>query len=79
MKSEIVFTDGIELRWGFFGWGITVLCDLYHFQGILQTQSGEPIEIIYCDQYTPDGISPLRLVLNLCLSLRSRLDGFQNL
>ncbi len=25
--------------------------------GILQTQSGEPIEIIYYDQYTPDGIS----------------------
>ncbi len=27
--------------------------------GILQTQSGEPIEIIYYDQYTPDGISRL--------------------
>ncbi|MFC2119589.1 sugar-binding protein [Bacteroidota bacterium] len=27
--------------------------------GILQTQSGEPIEIIYYDQYTPDGISQL--------------------
>ena len=27
--------------------------------GILQTQSGEPIEIIYFDQYTPDGISRL--------------------
>jgi hypothetical protein len=27
--------------------------------GILQTQSGEPIEIIYYDQYTPDGISIL--------------------
>ena len=26
---------------------------------ILQTQSGEPIEIIYYDQYTPDGISRL--------------------
>jgi hypothetical protein len=25
--------------------------------GILQTQSGEPIEAIYYDQYTPDGIS----------------------
>ena len=27
--------------------------------GILQTQSGEPIEIIYYDQYTPEGISRL--------------------
>lgn len=27
--------------------------------GILQTQSGEPIEIIYYDQYTPDGLSRL--------------------
>ena len=27
--------------------------------GILQTQAGEPIEIIYYDQYTPDGISRL--------------------
>ena len=27
--------------------------------GILQTQSGEPVEIIYYDQYTPDGISRL--------------------
>jgi hypothetical protein len=27
--------------------------------GILQTQSGEPIEIIYYDQYTPDGIGRL--------------------
>jgi hypothetical protein len=27
--------------------------------GILQTQSGEPIEVIYYDQYTPDGISRL--------------------
>jgi hypothetical protein len=26
-----------------------------------QTQSGEPIEIIYYDQFFPDGISPLRL------------------
>ncbi|MCW8810693.1 MAG: hypothetical protein OQJ93_12900 [Ignavibacteriaceae bacterium] len=27
--------------------------------GILQTQSGEPIDVIYYDQYTPDGISKL--------------------
>ena len=27
--------------------------------GILQIQSGEPVEIIYYDQYTPDGISRL--------------------
>jgi len=27
--------------------------------GILQTQSGEPTEIIYYDQYTPDGINRL--------------------
>jgi len=27
--------------------------------GILQTQAGEPIEVIYYDQYTPDGISRL--------------------
>jgi hypothetical protein len=27
--------------------------------GLLQTQSGEPIEVIYYDQYTPDGISRL--------------------
>jgi hypothetical protein len=27
--------------------------------GFLQTQAGEPIEIIYYDQYTPDGISRL--------------------
>lgn len=29
------------------------------YDGILQTQAGEPIEIIYYDQYTPDGISRL--------------------
>ncbi len=27
--------------------------------GILQTQSGEPVEVLYYDQYTPDGISRL--------------------
>ena len=29
------------------------------YDGILQTQAGEQIEIIYYDQYTPDGISRL--------------------
>ena len=33
------------------------LTQKYH--GTLQTQAGEPIEIIYYDQYTPDGISKL--------------------
>ena len=27
--------------------------------GILQLQSGEPVEVVYYDQYTPDGISRL--------------------
>ena len=29
------------------------------YDGIMQTEPGEPIEIIYYDQYTPDGISKL--------------------
>ena len=29
------------------------------YDGTLHTQAGEPIEIIYYDQYTPDGISKL--------------------
>jgi hypothetical protein len=58
-KSVIVFTDGIELRWGSFGWGNAGRCDLYHLQDLMRAQSGEPIEIIYHDQFFPDGISKL--------------------
>ena len=57
--EEVIFAETENDSYKFVGVILSESSVAKQNDGILQTQSGEPIEVIYYDQYTPDGISRL--------------------
>jgi hypothetical protein len=57
--EEVIFAETENDSYKFVGVILSESSVAIQNDGILQTQSGEPIEVIYYDQYTPDGISRL--------------------
>jgi hypothetical protein len=57
--EEVIFAEIEKDSWKFVGTILSENSLAQKYDGILQTQSGEPIEIIYYDQYTTDGVSRL--------------------
>jgi hypothetical protein len=57
--EEIIFAEIENNSWKFVATILSKNSIVQQYDGILQTQSGEPVEIIYYDQYTADGVSRL--------------------
>jgi len=57
--EEVIFAEIENNSWKFVATIFSENSVAQKYDGTLQTQSGEPIEIIYYDQYTPDGVSRL--------------------
>ncbi|MDH3267481.1 MAG: hypothetical protein OEM46_01380 [Ignavibacteria bacterium] len=57
--EEVIFAETENDSYKFVAVILSESCVAKQNDGILQTQSGEPIEVLYYDQYSPDGISRL--------------------